>query len=190
MGALEIDLALGVEAVVELAAVEVMAERVEMGGREAVGLDREIIGASERAERMADMAGANHQVRYGHRVVASGYGRQRQGERDGFAGFDEAGGGGAFFIGDEIERTALVVLAPASPVADLFHEFGDLSGRVLRGHWEFSAVRGLVIECVAFFGWERMSWGGGRRGVIVARDGAGVHPPRSGRTQPMWPSPG
>src|SRR6266851_9922029 len=78
MSALEIDLALGVEAVVELAAVEVMAERVEMGGREAVGLDREIIGASEGAERMADMAGADHQVRYGHRVVASGRGRERQ----------------------------------------------------------------------------------------------------------------
>jgi hypothetical protein len=47
---------------------------------------------------------------------------------------DQARGGGTLLIGDEIERTALIVLAPAPPVADLLQQPGDLLGGVRNRH--------------------------------------------------------
>src|SRR5579885_522673 len=109
-------------------------EGVKVRGRQSVRLDREVVGRAGGSQRMANYPRADHQVRYRTGIVARGAGGQRHAERDGLTRLHQPRGGGAFVIGDEVERPALVVLAPASPVADRFQQLRDLLGGVGRGH--------------------------------------------------------
>src|SRR5208282_3650511 len=76
----------------------------------------------------------------GHRVVGGGDRCQRQRERYGLAAFHEPGRGGALRIGNEIERAALIFLAPAPPVAELFEHGRDFGRRQAVSH------RGFLLE--------------------------------------------
>jgi len=90
-----------------------------MSIRHAVRRDREVIAGIRQLLLVRIGAGLHHQV--GNRVWIVGCGncRERQRHRDALAGLHQAGSRRAFLVGDEVQRAALVVLAPAPPVAQL-----------------------------------------------------------------------
>jgi hypothetical protein len=84
-------------------------------------------------------------------------------------GLDQARGGDAFFARDVVQRAALVILAPASPVADAFEQFCDLSGRVWGCHRAAPPCQGLPYLLSTFRPRTQRQGPGCRSSIVAAR---------------------
>src|SRR5262249_13251205 len=109
----------GGEAVVHLAAVEDVAERVQVGVRHAVRRDGEVV---RRASGLRHVAAAHHEVLHGADVLGAGHGGERQRAAHGDAVAHGGGGAAAHVRRDEVERAALILRAPAAPVLHLLKD--------------------------------------------------------------------
>ena len=112
-GAVELDHFVRVFAVPHPVGVPHMAQGIEVGGGGAVIRDAVVVGGHSAAR----LAGAFPHIVDGRGGVV---GRRRHGklpaQRDGLAGFDQAGGAAAFGVVDHIDGAFLVVRPPAAPV--------------------------------------------------------------------------
>src|SRR5229473_2327012 len=129
------------EAVVHLALPEDVAEGGEMREGHPVRSNREEVERSGRRR-----SGMQHHMLHGLRIIERGLGRERLRKRDYLAGLGEARRRGAFLRCDEVERPALVILAPASPVADLLEDAFDFGRGQAWCHVTFS--RDACPQCI------------------------------------------
>ncbi len=129
------------EAVVHLALPEDVAEGVEMREGHPVRSNREEVERSGRRR-----SGMQHHMLHGLRIIERGLGRERLRKRDYLAGLGETRRRGAFLRCDEVERPALVILAPASPVADLLEDAFDFGRSQTWCHVTFS--RDACPQCI------------------------------------------
>src|SRR5262249_8728802 len=92
-----------------------VAERVDVGGRDAVVVDAVVVrGEAALAPRMRP-----HEMVSRQRVVGTGVLRKRSAQRDAAPGGHEPGCRRALGRCDQVDGAELIVLAPAAPVAPL-----------------------------------------------------------------------
>src|SRR5262245_6020040 len=114
-GALERDLLLRIAPVPHRVVVPGVAERVDVGRRDAVVVDAVVVrGEAALAPRMRA-----HEMVSRQRVVGAGIFRKRPAQRDATPGAHELGCRRALRRCDEVDGAELIVLAPAAPVAPL-----------------------------------------------------------------------
>ena len=119
----------GVEAVVHLALVEDVAERVDVCVGHSVRGDREVVAGRlepAQARLIAGVAGHRHHVHHRRRIVRRGRLGQFERAGDGRAVPHQRGRRGGGFGRDEVERAAFVIRPPAPPVGQLLRERVDI----------------------------------------------------------------
>ena len=112
-------------AVVEVALMEDVAQRVEVAGGESVRGEGEVVGA------VALGGGARHVVGHRGRIVGGGGGVERPGARDPATGPDQRRGRHGDLGRDEVQGTQLIVGTPATPV----RQSGVVRRQFGRVHW-------------------------------------------------------
>ncbi len=125
---------------VHAAAHEHVGQGVDVGGPEAVYVERQMVPrrlVPGDPVRVACVPRGQHVVLDRVRVLGQGLGGEVVGQADRLAGPHRPGGGGAALVGQEVERPLLVVVTPPAPVRQPVEERVHLVGgrdRVLGGH--------------------------------------------------------